>query len=223
MSEPRADWGDERLGAAFHVRAARLASLSPGLADDVRQLTKGDRGPRRRPFLLSAVPLVGLVVSVAIALAVWPPQQSLTGPAGSPGSSDRMGTLGSDMASASAMGTTSPTSSVAQASHEITNPGGVLCGRLGPATCRSAIELVRTAHPADVARAWAIVVDDICPPRTACDRLYPFDSLVVLVPEPRSRDRHVFEVVGLGEQPERVLPSAAPIPPFLEAVIQALR
>ena len=47
--------------------------------------------------------------------------------------------------------------------------------------CAKAIALARAGHEAEVAGATRIVVDDTCPPPALCDRLYPFDSIVVFV------------------------------------------
>ncbi len=58
----------------------------------------------------------------------------------------------------------------------------VRCGRIAPADCEGAIALVRQRVPDAYDEAVLIVVDDTCPPDAACDRLYPFDVVVVLVP-----------------------------------------
>jgi len=80
---------------------------------------------------------------------------------------------------------TSPTSTAvvagASASPTVAPPPAITC-RLSADTCAKAIGLVRQSHAEDVAQAHAIVVADVCPPSVLCDRLYPFDSLVVLVP-----------------------------------------
>jgi hypothetical protein len=58
---------------------------------------------------------------------------------------------------------------------------------------------------------------------TMCDRKYPFDSLVVLVPPPGGSVKpQAFEVVGLGEVPERVQPWPDAIPAHIEALIHTL-
>jgi len=99
----------------------------------------------------------------------------------------------------------------------------VVCGRLDAQPCEAAIDLVREAHPRDVAAAWAIVVDDVCPPTMLCDRLYPFDSVVVLVPSPGlSADPLAFEVVGLDDKPERAEAWTGSLPPHIVALIQSL-
>lgn len=57
----------------------------------------------------------------------------------------------------------------------------VTCGRIPADSCDRAIDLVRDGHQSEVVHASAIVVDDVCPPTVICDRLYPFDSIVVIV------------------------------------------
>jgi hypothetical protein len=57
----------------------------------------------------------------------------------------------------------------------------IFCGRIAPVDCQSSIELVRGSDPVRVAAAEAIVVDDTCPPAALCDRLNPFEVLVMLV------------------------------------------
>lgn len=102
-------------------------------------------------------------------------------------------------------------------------PGGILCGRHDPARCAATIDVVRQVHPEAVATAWAIVVDDVCDPRAICDRLYPFDSIVVLVPEPGRPGAPVsFQVVGLGDWPERIEGNAGPLPAHILAMIDSL-
>jgi hypothetical protein len=107
-----------------------------------------------------------------------------------------------------------------------------VCGRLTPSSCAAVIQLVRSLHPSSVLMTGAIVVDDTCPPPrrsagtmviTMCDRKYPFDSLVVLVPPPGGSVKpQAFEVVGLGEVPERVQPWPDAIPAHIEALIHTL-
>ena len=99
----------------------------------------------------------------------------------------------------------------------------VACGRLNPETCKHSIELVREAHPEEVAAAWAIVVDDICDPGWVCDRLHSFMSAVVLVPEPGTSDRpRSYLVVGEDYTPERILGPAEPLPGHIVALIDSL-
>jgi hypothetical protein len=95
----------------------------------------------------------------------------------------------------------------------------VNCGRIGAESCQKAIGLVRDTQPLEVAAALAIVVDDVCPPPVICDRLYPFDSIVVLVPPATASWAQVaFEVVGL-DGPERVEPWSAALPQHVVALL----
>ena len=99
----------------------------------------------------------------------------------------------------------------------------IVCGRLGTGTCHATIELVRQGDPKSVEEATAIVVDDVCAPTFICDRKYPYDAIVVLVGSSgASAGWPAFEVVGLGEQPERVEPWAGPIPSHVSALIHEL-
>ena len=72
-----------------------------------------------------------------------------------------------------------------------------VCGRIPADYCQEAIDLVRAQVPREVAEAIAIVVDDTCPPTVLCDRQWPFDALVVVVPvNGVIADVVVFEVTG---------------------------
>jgi hypothetical protein len=74
----------------------------------------------------------------------------------------------------------------------------VECGRISPAACAEAIGVARAGHEAEVARAARIVVDDTCSPTVVCDRLYPFDSVVVFVTAGADTTGwYAFHVVGL--------------------------
>jgi hypothetical protein len=81
-----------------------------------------------------------------------------------------------------------------------------------PESCQKAIGLVGGTHPVEVAEALAIVVADVCPPTAVCDRLYPFDSIVVLVPRVGASWAQVaFRVVGK-DGPERIESWSGAIP-----------
>jgi hypothetical protein len=63
------------------------------------------------------------------------------------------------------------------------------------------------------------VVADVCPPTTLCDRLYPFDSIVVLVPSASASWAQVaFQVVGR-DGPERVEPWSGALPQHIAALL----
>lgn len=95
----------------------------------------------------------------------------------------------------------------------------VNCAGITAESCQKAIELVRGLHPREVAEASAIVVADVCPPTVDCDRFYPFDSIVLLVP-PTSASwiQLAFQVVGQNG-PERVEPWSGPLPPHIAALL----
>jgi hypothetical protein len=98
-------------------------------------------------------------------------------------------------------------------------PSPAIMCRLSADVCVKAIGLVRQSHPLDVAQAHAIVVADVCPPSVACDRLYPFDSLVVLVPLAQGRATAIaFEVTGTNG-PERVGPFSQALPAHIAALV----
>jgi hypothetical protein len=117
---------------------------------------------------------------------------------------------------------TSPTQTAfvapASASPTVAPSPAITC-RLSADACVKAIGLVRQSHPQDVAQAHAIVVADVCPPTAACDRLYPFDSLVVLVPLAQARATVIaFEVTGING-PERVEPFSRALPAHVAALV----
>lgn len=101
-----------------------------------------------------------------------------------------------------------PSVSVAPASVEpsppTTSPLPVIsplvdCGRIGPAACEKAIAMAREVGGSELAGSSRIVVDDACKPLpTICDRLYPFDSVVVFVTKGADSTGWIaFEVTGL--------------------------
>jgi hypothetical protein len=93
--------------------------------------------------------------------------------------------------------------------------------RLSADDCANAIGLVRQLDPLDVVSAHAIVVADVCPPSMACDRLYPFDSLVVLVPLAQTRATAIaFKVTGTNG-PERVAAFSQALPAHIAALVAA--
>ena len=60
-------------------------------------------------------------------------------------------------------------------------PEFVDCGRSAPDACAQAIALARAGNEAVLRGTTHIVVDDICAPEILCDRMYPFDSMVVFI------------------------------------------
>ncbi len=96
------------------------------------------------------------------------------------------------------------------------------CGRISSDACAQAIALARAGHEADVAGATRIVVDDTCAPRALCDRLYPFDSVVVFVTAGAdSTGWYAFHVFGLEyNAPTGAEPWQGDLPTF---IVQRLR
>jgi hypothetical protein len=114
--------------------------------------------------------------------------------------------------------TQTPVVAPASASPTVAPSPAITC-RLSADACAKAIGLVRQSHPLDVAQAHAIVVADVCPPSVVCDRLYPFDSLVVLVPLAQARAAAIaFEVTGING-PERVEPFSQALPAHIAALV----
>jgi hypothetical protein len=75
--------------------------------------------------------------------------------------------------------------------------GIVECGQISAAACVKAVALARAGREAEVAGATRIVVDDTCPPTVVCDRIYPFDSVVVFVTAGADTTGwYAFSVVG---------------------------
>jgi hypothetical protein len=89
------------------------------------------------------------------------------------------------------------------------------CGRIGAAPCERAIALARAGNEAEVRGATVIVVDDACAPLPViCDRLYPFDAIVVFVTAGADRTGwYSFEVTGLADStPTTAKPLSYAIP-----------
>jgi hypothetical protein len=75
-----------------------------------------------------------------------------------------------------------PTAAPASPSMKEIAPGVMAdCGRIEPAACERSIALARAGNEADVGSATLVVVDDLCAPDVMCDRMFPFDSVVVFV------------------------------------------
>src|SRR4051794_22967685 len=100
----------------------------------------------------------------------------------------------------SALATIAPTPSHSNLPPRATPHDGaatvVECGRFSADTCSRTIGVARTLLAPDIGKPLAIALDDSCPPRSACDRRYPFDALVVFVPPAaaswREQSVHVF-------------------------------
>jgi hypothetical protein len=121
----------------------------------------------------------------------------------------------------------SPPASAPPASGDSASPGMLPpaiaeCGRVSPAACARAIVLARAGNEAEVAGATRIVVDDVCPPTVMCDRIYPFDSVVVFVTAGADTTGwYAFEVVGPDyDAPTKAQPWMADLPAH---VVELLR
>jgi hypothetical protein len=78
------------------------------------------------------------------------------------------------------------------------------CGQIGPAACERAIALARAGNEGDLVGTTLIVVDDICAPEVMCDRMFPFDSIVVFVTAGGDTTGwYAFHVVGTNDMPEK--------------------
>jgi hypothetical protein len=92
------------------------------------------------------------------------------------------------------------------------------CGRISDAACAQAIALARAGHEAEVVGATRVVVDDECAPEVICDRMYPFDSIVVFVTAGADTTGwYVFHVFGLGDVPTGSEPWQGEIPAHVVA------
>jgi hypothetical protein len=112
--------------------------------------------------------------------------------------------------------------SASAAPSEVLPPSIVDCGRNSSTACAQAVVLARAGHEAEVAGATRIVVDDTCPPSVMCDRLYPFDSVVVFVTAGADTTGwYAFHIVGLEyDAPTKAEPWPGDLPAH---VVQRLR
>jgi hypothetical protein len=113
--------------------------------------------------------------------------------------------------------TAGPRESVASAPAVSTGPSpdpAVDCGRLVVTACEQAIALARVGHESELAAATRIVADDSCPPSVLCDRLHPFDSIVVFVTAGADTTGwYSFHVTGLEDSvPTKVEPWLSDLP-----------
>jgi hypothetical protein len=207
MNEPDPDVFARFVGRFAAIEAEVKDPPPDGVGRGAVSGTRGDR----RPLAIAAGVVAIVLATVALGPLVAGP--TTTGPT-TTGS-----TVTASIALPTSVATEGPTRDPTAASSPM-----VVCRRLDPQVCETAIGLVRRGHAGDVAAAWAIVVDDVCAPTVICDRLYPFDSVVVLVPPPgSSADPRPFLVVGKSYLPERVEEGwSGPIPGHILAMIQTL-
>lgn len=124
--------------------------------------------------------------------------------------------------------TVPPSASIAPPTAEPSAPspvGGPVaeCGRISPAACETAIALARAAGQGEPGGTSRIVVDDLCPPTTMCDRKYPFDSLVVFVTAGADTTGwYAFEVTGLKDDtPTKAKPWLDYVPAHIVKLLTA--
>lgn len=88
------------------------------------------------------------------------------------------------------------------------------CGGIQPPACAKAVDLARSGHEYELAGTSLIVVRDTCPPPSVCDRMYPFDVIVVFVTAGADTTGwYAFHVFGLDAKvPTDVEPWRGDIP-----------
>jgi hypothetical protein len=96
-------------------------------------------------------------------------------------------------------------------------PGVVAdCGRIARVACEHAINMARAGNEADLAPTTLIVVDDVCAPEVECDRMFPFDVIVVFVTAGADTTGwYAFHVVGPGDTPTGAERWPDEIPPHI--------
>jgi hypothetical protein len=95
----------------------------------------------------------------------------------------------------------------------------VECGRLGVNVCSEAIGVARKALPAEWGIPFGIAADDACPPRAACDRLHPFQAIVVFIPAASASSKpQAFDVFGT-TGPERADRWTEALPEHIVALV----
>lgn len=191
-------------GAAADARlhdllAAELRQAELDFPHLARRIQSGDRRRRRMPvagFVLGAA-------AVVVALIVLAPR-FLPGGVGDTGTAVASASAPDPWSSAAPTAPSPPVApsvgtSPTPSADTVGQPGVLVdCGRISPEACATAIDLVRAEHGAVVAGATRIVMDDTCTPRAVCDRLYPFDSIVVFVTAGADTTGwYAYSVVGL--------------------------
>lgn len=226
-------------GAAAEARlhdflAAELRQAELDFPHLARRIQSGDRRRRRMPVAGFVLGAAAVVVTLIVLAPRFLPGVGDTGTAVASASapdpwSSAAATAPSPL-SAPSVGT-SPTPSA----DTVGQPGVLVdCGRISPEACATALDLVRAEHEAEVAGATRIVMDDTCPPTrrssagtmltTICDRLYPFDSIVVFATAGGDTTGwYSFGVVGLAyNAPTTVRPWVGDIPSHvLEMLLQS--
>jgi hypothetical protein len=105
----------------------------------------------------------------------------------------------------------------------ISRPATFDCLASPSAACSVAIELVRAENEQEVGAASRIVMVDTCPPPAICDRLYPFDRIMVLVTAGGDTTGwYAFHLTGQGDVPTRAEPWAADVPAHVVQILEQL-
>lgn len=193
------------LDLRLRTRLDRLAQAVP-LGASTASAPSSEAVGRPRPVArLSSGTLAFATTALLVVIAVI----ALAGPGKTPttGAASPPAGVASPSASGSAAGSPETTAVTAD----------IDCVGITTESCRQAIGLVGDTHPREVAEAMAIVVADVCAPDVLCDRRYPFDSIVVLVPPAgASWAQLAVKVVGI-DGPERVEPRTGALPQHVEA------
>jgi hypothetical protein len=211
---------DDRDRDAFERFARRFAGIEAEVGDPPPFAARRGvmAGTRRRPRgLAAAAGVVALVVLVAV---LGPRLASQLTPA----------PMASGLGAAASAWTPTPSPTMPPTVTPGMTPTpdpfaglgpAVFCGRIKAEWCDGAIALVRAQHPDEVAAAFAILVDDVCPPQVMCDRQYAFASSVVLLPRSREVEESIQLVVG-NSGPELVLSTEDRIPDHMLPLVRAV-
>jgi hypothetical protein len=179
---------------------------------DFPHLQRPERLPERRHLpigILAAA--VGVLAFVVVAPRFLESMSVATGWTAGPSASVALASA-TPSPQVSAPPASATPGSASAAPTRVSPPSLVDCGRISPAACAKSVALARAGNEAEVVGATRIVVDDTCPPDTLgvstptageyttvmCDRLYPFDSVVVFVTAGADTTGwYAFNVVGL--------------------------
>jgi hypothetical protein len=105
-----------------------------------------------------------------------------------------------------------PTSHATSPSARAAGDAVVRCGRIPPAHCTAAADLVAAFDPVGMAEATWIRMDDVCPPGSVCDRQTNFGALVVVGSGTEARVPWTAYLVTGDAGPETVSARQGPLP-----------
>jgi hypothetical protein len=97
----------------------------------------------------------------------------------------------------------------------------VRCMHLGLEDCEGAVAIAREARPEAWDEALLVIVDDTCTPGADCDRLFPFDAVVVFVTQPGSLVGSTAVGVVGGTGPEELNPYGGTVPGWVAEAVEA--